>query len=128
MNIDEHIEVLLGKVITTQVEIEKIEGQRSKLQLKKLRLEHELNNLNERIEIAKGEKFAQECIEGQHLTCLWNEIPQVMKNDMMAMYRDIFDEKYKFKSAITQDMSDNAMQEAITKFKEKYKLTKILLS
>ena len=128
MNIDEHIEILLGKVMTTQVEIEKIEVQRSKLQLKKLLLERELNNLNEQIEIAKGEKFAQECIEGKHLACSWNEIPQVMKNDMTSMYRDIFDEKYKFKSAITQDMADAAIQEAITKFKEKYKLSKILLS
>ncbi len=124
------IEILAGEIAMTRTAIEGLEKTQAEIEAKKQGYMHQLDILEEKLMLAKGKVFAGECLEGKHPTCTWADMPQYMRNDLDKIFQEIIDNKFdleKFSEPITSTAYEDAMQEAINKFKEKYNITKILL-
>jgi len=124
------IEILSGKIAVTRAAIENLEKTQAEIEAKKQGYMRQLDILEEKLMLAKGKVFADECLEGKHPTCTWTDMPQYMRNELDKIFQETVDNKIdleKFSEPISNTAYEDLMQEAINKFKEKYNITKILL-
>ena len=116
------VPTISAKISVVEVKINSIDKQINQLEAEKALLLNEHEDLQEKLMLAEGEVFADECLEGKHPVVYWCDLPQYMRNVFNDFYQEILQG---VDDELTEKSAGKYMGEAIEKFKKFYKIDRI---